>query len=84
MAIPEKLIYEERQAWLVVRKLLMRRPDVAPLLLEGLSKEMAVRVLLTARDELTQTLNVNRAFSAACAEIAKMEKPNGTESSQAI
>lgn len=73
MSYPEKLTYEERQAWLVIRKLLRRKPDVATSLLEGLSREMAVRVLVSARDELTHMLEVNRAFSAACAEIAKLE-----------
>lgn len=73
MTTPVSLTYEERRAWLVMRKLILRRPEVATALLEGLSKEAATRVLLAACDELNTLLEVNRAFSAAAAALTKKE-----------
>jgi hypothetical protein len=41
--------------------------------------EMALRVLLKAKDELTQLLEVNRAFVAAASVLAKQQKENKDE-----
>lgn len=69
-----KLTYEERNAAIVVRKLLARKPDMAGFLLDGMSKECAVSILLKARDELADLLAINRAISAACAAIVKLDE----------
>jgi len=71
-----KLTYEERQAWPVIRKLIKRKPEYAPALLEGLPKESAVHILLTAKKELDDLLAVNRAFSEAAAKLAALDKSN--------
>jgi len=65
------LTYEERQAWPVIRKAIKRKPELAAALLNGLVKEGAVLVLQQASKELTDLLAMNRAFSAAAAELAK-------------
>ena len=69
------LTYEERQAWPVIRKLIKRKPEMAAELLDGLSKEAAAAVLIKIRDELKILLEVNKAFSAVAAELARMDKP---------
>lgn len=68
------LSYYEREAVQVVRKLLLRKPEIAAYLLDGHSKELATTVLLKVRDELNQLLAVSRAFSAAAGELAKKAK----------
>lgn len=68
------LTYEERQAVHVLRKAMQRKPEIATLLMKDMSREVAVRVMLTARDELTQLLAVNRAFTAAAAKLAQQYK----------
>jgi hypothetical protein len=66
-----KLSYDERQAFMTVRKAIKRRPELAAALMEGMSKEVAVSVLLQAKRELDQLLVVNRAFIAASSALAK-------------
>jgi hypothetical protein len=66
-----KLNYDERQAFMTVRKLIKRRPELAAALMEDMSKEVAVSVLLQAKKELDQLLVVNRAFIAASSALAK-------------
>ena len=63
--------YDERQAFMTVRKLIKRRPELAAALMEDMSKEVAVSVLLQAKKELDQLLVVNRAFIAASSALAK-------------
>lgn len=68
-----KLTYEERQAIAVVRKLLKRKPQAATLVLTGMAKEVAVNVLLQAKKELADLLEVSHAITRAAGELAKME-----------
>ena len=63
--------YDERQAFMTVRKLIKRRPELAAALMEDMSKEVAVSVLLQAKKELDQLLVINRAFIAASSALAK-------------
>jgi hypothetical protein len=63
--------YDERQAFMTVRKLIKRRPELAAALMEDMSKEVAVSLLLQAKKELDQLLVVNRAFIAASSMLAK-------------
>lgn len=66
-----KLNYDERQAFMTVRKAIKRRPELAAALMEDMSKEVAVALLLQAKTELDQLLAVNRAFIAASSALAK-------------
>ncbi len=66
-----KLNYDERQAFMTVRKTIKRRPELAAALMEDMSKEVAVSLLLQAKKELDQLLVVNRAFIAASSALAK-------------
>ena len=63
--------YDERQAFMTVRKTIKRRPELAAALMEDMSKEVAVSVLLQAKKELDQLLVINRAFIAASSALAK-------------
>lgn len=63
--------YDERQAFMTVRKAIKRRPELAAALMEDMSKEVAVAVLLQAKTELDQLLVINRAFIAASSALAK-------------
>lgn len=76
------LSYEERQAWPVMRKLIKRKPECAAALLEGLPKEAAVRILLTAKKELDDLLAVSRAFSEVAAKLAQTEKAHAQEETE--
>jgi hypothetical protein len=69
----EALTYEERYAVDVLRKAIRKKPEIIELLVREQSKELANRVLTQVRDELTLLLEVNRAFSAAAAKLAKQE-----------
>jgi predicted DNA-binding protein (UPF0251 family) len=70
-----KLSYEERQALPVIRKLLMRKPEAANLIMQGMAKEVATRVLLQAKKELDDLLAVAHAFSVAAGELVKLDQP---------
>ena len=69
-----KLNYEERQAFEVVRRALKRKPELAPALLEGMSKQVAVNVLLQAEKELADLMSVSGAITRAAGELIKLEK----------
>ena len=66
-----KLNYDERQAFMTVRKTIKRRPELAAALMEDMSKEVAVSVLLQAQQELKTLQLVARAFSEAAGVLAK-------------
>lgn len=66
--------YEERNAIIVIRAAMLRKPHIIEEIMHDASREMAQRVLLKARDELAQLLEVNRAFVAAAAALVKQEK----------
>jgi hypothetical protein len=63
--------YDERQAFMTVRKLIKRRPELAAALMEDMSKEVAVSVLLQAQQELKTLQLVARSFSQAAGVLAK-------------
>ena len=65
-----KLTYEERQALPVIRNLLKRKPEMAGLLLEDMTKEGAHSVLKQAQKEISGLLDVSRAMSEAAGAIA--------------
>lgn len=66
--------YAELEAIRVLRKSMQRKPEIATELLKGASREIAVNLLLQAKVEIAQLLEVSRAFVAAAAELAKKEK----------
>ena len=68
------LIYSEREVIAAAKKLIRRKPEVASMLLEGLSKAAACQILLQVRDELNALLEVNRAFSDAAQALVKLDE----------
>lgn len=79
----EGLTYEERQAWPVVRKLLVRKPELVAELLKDQSKESAVRVLLEAQKELNLLHAMAGAFAAAAKDLVNIEKEHKDARTQA-
>lgn len=73
-AVKVNLTYQEREAMHVIRKLLKRNPDAAKLIMADMAKEVAVNVLLQAKQELAGLLAVSHAISQCAGEIAKLEK----------
>lgn len=71
-----KLSYDEREAIRLLRKTMQRRPEIAAMLLDGMSKDVAIAVMLKIRDELAMMLEINRAFSEVAAKLAQLEKQN--------
>lgn len=69
--IRAKLSYEERQAVALLRKAMRRRPHIATALMEGMSKEVAVTVLLQAKAELEALMKISHAFTTAAGMLAK-------------
>jgi len=67
--------YEERMAINTIRKSMLKKPEIIATIMEGGSYAMAERVLIKARDELAQLLEVNRAFVATASVLAKQQKP---------
>jgi hypothetical protein len=63
--------YEERQALAVLRKAMKRKPHIAAALMEGMSKEVAVSVLLQAKTEMAALMEVSHAFTTAAGVLAK-------------
>ena len=78
---PQKVYfsYEERNAIAVIRKAMLRKPEIINEIMKGSAHDMAVRVLIQAETELEQLLEVNRAFVAAASTLAKQEKESGTD-----
>lgn len=69
------LNYTEREAIKVLRKAMVRKPEIIDELLKGMTKEIATRALLLIRDELDDMLTVTRAFQQAAGTLAKGETP---------
>jgi len=69
-----KLTYDERNAFMLVRKTMTRKPEIAAALLEDMSKDVAVSVLLQAKRELENLQVVIRAVTQAVGTIAKSVK----------
>ena len=70
------LNYEERNAVIVLRKAMKRKPEIAAALMEGMAKEVATTVLYQIKTELADLLKVSQAFSEAASTLVKMEKEN--------
>lgn len=66
--------YEERMAIQTIRKSMLKKPEIIAEIMDGGSYSMAERVLLKAKDELAQLLEVSRAFVAAAGALAKQQK----------
>jgi hypothetical protein len=66
--------YEERNAIAVVRKSMRSKPEIITEIMKDLAHAQAADVLLHAKKELTQLLEVNRAFVAAASMLAKQQK----------
>jgi hypothetical protein len=71
------LTYEERHALPIIRKLLKRRPEAAALVFEGMAKESAVNILLTAKKEMEALHTLSQAMVNAAKIIATIDKPQG-------
>ena len=71
---PVYYTYEERIAINTIRKSMLKKPEIITELMKDGAYVMAERVLLRAKDELSQLLEVNRAFVAAASVLAKQQK----------
>ena len=65
---------QEIEAINVIRKSMLTKPEIIDRIMKDGSYAMAERVLLKAKDELAQLLEVNRAFVAAASVLAKQQK----------
>lgn len=68
------MTYDERQAVIVLRKAILRKPWIANELLRDMPREVATTALLSVRDNLEQMQQVARAFSEAAAVLAKQQQ----------
>jgi len=66
--------YEERMAIQTIRKSMIKKPEIIAEIMKDGAYAMAERVLLKAKDEMAQLLEVNRAFVAAASTLAKQQK----------
>lgn len=71
---PVAYTYEESQAINTIRKSMMKKPEIITEIMKSMARQQAASVLLQAKTELTQLLEVNRAFIAAASTLAKQEK----------
>jgi hypothetical protein len=76
---PVGYTYDELMAIKQIRKSMLTKPEIIAQIMEGGSYAMAARVLLKAKDELSQLLEVNRAFVAAASVLAKQQKESKDE-----
>lgn len=65
--------YEERQAIATIRRSMMKKPEIITEIMKDMAHAQAGAVLLQAKKELAQLLEVNRAFIAAASILAKKE-----------
>ncbi len=68
------LTYEERQALLVLRKLIQRKPEAVGLVMQGMTRAGAVSMLVQITNELNALQLVARAFSEAAKAIVQLDK----------
>lgn len=69
------LTWEERQALPVIQKLLKRKPEAFELLMQDMTKQAAVNVLLSAKKEMQDLHLMAQALVAAASIIVKMDQP---------
>ena len=67
-------LYEERQAFIVLRKAIQKKPWMVEELIKGLSEEMAYNILKQTSSELTRLLEVNRVFAEAAKALIPKDK----------
>jgi hypothetical protein len=70
---------QEIEAINTIRASMLKKPEIIDRIMKDGSYAMAERVLLKARDELSQLLEVNRAFVAAASTLAKQQKESKDE-----
>ena len=70
---------DEIKAIDTIRKAMRTKPEIIARIMKDGSYAMAERVLLGAQDELSQLLEVNRAFVAAASTLAKQQKESKDE-----
>jgi len=66
--------YQELEAIRVIRKSMLTKPEIITRIMDGMAHEQAANVLLKAKEELAQLLEVNRAFVAAASHLAKKDE----------
>ena len=66
--------YEERGAIAVIRKAMLKKPEIITEIMRDQAYAQAGRLLMQAKTELAQLLEVNRAFIAAASILAKKQK----------
>ena len=72
---PIPLNIDEQRAIRLLRDSMKRKPEIAAALMQGMSKEVAVKVLLQAKEELNALMEMSRAFSAAALTLTKLDEP---------
>ena len=66
--------YDEKQAIRTIRSVMLKKPEIITDIMHGMAYESATNVLLKAQIELTQLLEVSRAFTVAAATLAQSQK----------
>lgn len=65
---------DEIKAMRTIREAMLKKPEIIIYIMHGMAYESATNVLLKAQTELTQLLEVSRAFTAAAATLAQSQK----------
>lgn len=71
---PPAFTHEERDAIRVIRKAMLRKPEIIAAIFKDQAYTQAHSLLLQAKVELAQLLEVNRAFVAAAGVLAEKQK----------
>lgn len=66
--------YEERMAIILIRKSMIKKPDIITEIMKDAALQHANAVLLLAKTDLEQLLVVNRAFIAAAKTLVEHQK----------
>ena len=75
---------QEIEAIKVIRKSMLTKPEIIDRIMKDGSYAMAERVLLMAKGELSQLLEVNRAFVAAASVLAEQQKTSNLKTSRGV
>lgn len=76
---PTAYTYEERQAIAVVRKAMIKKPEIVTEIMRDAGYGVASRVLAQTQKELNQLLAVSQAFSEAARVLAKHQQKSKKE-----
>ena len=76
---PTRYSYEERNAINVVRKSMLTKPEIITEIMRDQTYAQAGRLLMQAKTELAQLLEVNRAFIAAASVLALQQKKDAQQ-----